>query len=175
MRVLLVTVGCGLALLALDAAAATAATARAAKLSPAEQKWVTPQIKTWNIMNAELHVVIAEETAKNALVAGTGKNNNALTQTLVVFANCTAAVKKAGKLPSTRLSAFLAALTSSCSHLGTGAHQVAKAIGAVGKGKAKLARSYLIKSTGEFKKGTSFLAIAQKQLLLVGGKNIFKA
>jgi hypothetical protein len=175
MRILFTAVCCGLALAALWATTATAATARAAKLSPAEQKWVKPLIEVWNIMNAELQVVIGEETATNALVAGSGKNNTALTKTLIAFASCSPAVKKAGKLPSVRLTAFLNALESSCTHLNTGANQVAKAIGAVGKGKANSARSYLVKSIGEFKQGTSFLATARKQLLLVGGKNIFKA
>jgi hypothetical protein len=172
MRTVLVAICCGLAC---SAVAATAAPTRAAKLSPAEQKWITPLIQVWNVMNAELQVLVREETAANALIAGSGKNNTNLTKTLVAFAECTPSVKKAGKLPSARLTSFLTALKSSCSHLNTGANQVAKAIGAVGKGKVKAARSYLVKSTGEFKKGTSFLATARKQLLVVGGKNIFKA
>jgi hypothetical protein len=164
-----------IALAALCAPAAAPAPARIAKLSPTEQKWVTPVIKTFNVMNAELHVLNAEENAANALVAGSGAGNTALTKTLEAFVTCSVALKKAGKLPSVRLTAFQTAMKSSCSHLGAGAQDVAKAIGAIGKNNVKLARSYLVKSNSEFKLGSNDLGAAYKQIVLIGGKNIFKA
>ena len=78
---------------------------------------------------------------------------------------CTNAVNKAGKLPSVRMTAFQTALKTSCRHLGNGAHDVAKAIGAIGKNNAKLARSYLVKSNTEFKLGSNFLGTAYKQIV----------
>ena len=42
----------------------------AAKLTPAEQTWVAPLVKIWNVQNAGLHVVIAQAREANALVAG---------------------------------------------------------------------------------------------------------
>jgi len=155
--------------------AALAAPTRIEKLSRSEQKWATPLITLWNSVNLNLHVVLAEEAAKNALIAGSGKNNTLLTKSLVVFASCSGEVKKAGKPVSTRLVAFDDAMRGMCGHLVSGASDVAKAIGAVGKGKGKLAGSLLTAATTEFKKATTLLATAQKQLLLIGGKNIFTA
>jgi hypothetical protein len=175
MRLILVSAACSLALTALVASAATAAPARATKLSPTEQKWVTPLLKVFNVMNAELHLVLSEEAADNALIAASGKNNTLLTKTLIAFADCTPAVKSVGKVPSVRMTAFLTALESSCTHLSAGAHDVGKAIGAIGKANSKLAKSYLIQSTSQFKTGSNFLAVAEKQLIAIGGKSIFTA
>jgi hypothetical protein len=154
---------------------AQAAPTRIERLSKSEQKWATPMITLWNDVNLNLHVVLAEEAAKNALIAGSGKNNTLLTKTLIVFANCSAEVKNAGKPPSTRIVPFADAMTGMCGHIVSGAHAVAKAIGAVGRGNGKLAASLLTQGTAEFKKGSTLLGTAQKQLLLIGGKNVFTA
>jgi hypothetical protein len=156
-------------------ASAQAAPSRIEKLSASEQKWATPMITLWNSVNLNLHLVLPEAAATNALIAGSGKNNTLLTKTLIVFVGCTATVKNAGKPPSTRLVRFDEAIKSMCVQVGAGGHNIAKAIGAVGKGNQKLAVSLLTQATGQLKKGSSFLATAKKQLLLVGGKSIFTA
>jgi hypothetical protein len=57
-----------------------------------------------------------------------------------------------------------------------GAHDIAKAIGAVyKKHDAKLAVALISQATAQFKQGSTPLGTAQKQLMLVGGKNIFTA
>lgn len=165
------------ALVGLTAAvAAQAAPTRIAKLSRSEQKWVTPMISVWNDVNLNLHLVLDEEKAPNALIPGSGKNNTLLTKTLGVFASCTALVKRAGNPPSTRLVAFQTAMKGMCAHMVSGAQDVAKAIGAIyKKHDAKLAGSLLVQGTDEFKQGSALLATAQKQLMLIGGKSVFTA
>jgi hypothetical protein len=175
MRIVLISLGCCAVLSALAATAATAAPTRAATLTPAEQKGVKPLLNVYNVMNAELHVVVAEEESKNALLAGSGKANTALTKTLEEFVACAGAVKKVGKLPTARMSSFVAALNSSCSHLQAGANDVAKAIGAVGKGNTTSAKSELVASLTEFKKGSAFLASAEKRLVQIGGSSALDA
>src|SRR5664279_5335360 len=133
MRVLAVTFAIA-ALVGLSAAAAAqAAPARIEKLSRSEQKWVTPLITVWNAVNLNLHLVLDEEKASNALIPRSGKNNTLLTNTLGVFASCTALVKQAGTPPSTRLVAFQTAMKGMCTHIVGGATAVAKAIGAIYK------------------------------------------
>jgi hypothetical protein len=41
-----------------------------AKLTPVEQKWVTPLISVWNVQNAGLHLVVQQASAKYALIGG---------------------------------------------------------------------------------------------------------
>jgi hypothetical protein len=176
MRGLAATVAAtALVVVCLTASTAQAAPTRIEKLSASEQKWATPMITLWNSVNMNLHLVLPEAAAKNALIAGSGKNNTLLTKTLIVFVGCTAMAKNAGKPPSTRLVAFDEAIKSMCVQVGAGGHSIAKAIGAVGKGNQKLAVSFLTQATGQLKKGTIFLATAKKQLLLVGGKSVFTA
>ena len=161
--------------LAVAVLAGLGAGAAQAKLTPAEQKWVTPLIKVWNVQNAGLHLVIGQAAAKNALVAGEKPENYNLTNTLAALINCAAPIKKAGSPPSPRLSVFDEALSSACTHDSAGAHYFAKAIGAVSKKNNKLANSYLGKGVAEFKLGSAQVAKAYKALLAVGGKNIFVA
>jgi hypothetical protein len=176
MRMLAVTCAVA-ALVGLSAAAAAqAAPYRADKLSVSEQKWVTPLIVVWNAVNLNIHLILDEERAPNALIPRSGKNNTLLTNTLGVFASCSALVKQAGPPPSTRLVAFRTAMKGMCGHIVGGANAVAKAIGAIYKQHdGKLAASLLARGTVEFKKGSTLLGAAQKQLLLIGGKNVFTA
>jgi hypothetical protein len=174
MRRLLVFLVSVAAFSGLSATAATAAPARAEKLTPIELKWVTPMITVWNTMNAGLHLIYTQAAATDALIAGS-PNNLTLTKTLVAFVECSPAVKKVGAPPSPRLQPFADTLKTTCVHLATGANDMAKAIGAIHKKNGKLAAS-LIKQMGpELKTATSLLSKAQKQLVTIGGKNIFAA
>jgi hypothetical protein len=147
----------------------------AAKLSPVEQTWVKPMITIYNAMAANLGVVVDEEKASDALIAGSGKNNDLLTYTLSVFVSCPSEVKTVGEPPSVRLQAFYTDMVAACAALAGGGTDAGHAIGAIGKGKGALARSDLVASTSELSKGSKLLAAAEKQLAIVGGKNIFEA
>ena len=160
-------------LLAAFVAALVAATADA-KLTPVEQKWATPMIQVWNEQNLALHVVLQAAAAKNALVVGT-PNNQKLTTILNTFVVCGPSIKKAGKPPSPRLTAFANALTTACSHDTTGAHDFASAVGAVHKGNAAKSGALLKQGVAEFRLGSSALNTAYKSLIALGGQNIFKA
>ena len=153
---------------------AGAAPARSAKLSLSEQRWARPMIAVWNGANRNLHLVLPEAAAKNAFIPGS-RDNALLTASLAVFASCSGQVKQAGRPPSARLTAFAASMKRMCAHLGTGAHQMAKAIGAVRKHNARLAASRLTEATSQFGQATRFLAAAQHQLLQVGGREAFVA
>jgi hypothetical protein len=149
-----------------------------AKLTPTEEKWATPLIAIWNVQNAGLRAVIGQAAAKNALVAGEKPENLALSKTLYALITCKEPadlIKKAGTPPSPRLTAFRNALSSACSHDANGAHDFAKAIGAVTKANTKLVQSFLTQGVAEFKLGTAQLSKAYKALLAVGGKSIFTA
>jgi hypothetical protein len=165
--VIAIFVGC--ALLALAAGSA------AAKLSPVEQKWVEPLLKVYNVEAGNLGVVEAELGAKNALIAQSGKSNTLLTDTLAGFVECTSVVKQAGVAPSLRLDAFRTDMLDSCSHLSTGAQDIARAIGEISQGNGVRASTYLKASTPALEAGSKLLEAAQKQLTLIGGKNIFEA
>jgi hypothetical protein len=165
-------------LLAAAVAACTFAATADAKLTAAEQKWVTPLLSVWNIQNAGLHLVLQQASAKNALVAGSKPNNLALTKTLYALISCktpTDLIKKAGTPISPRLAPFRDALNRACIHDANGAHDFAKAVGAVTKGNGKLAQSLLIQGVAEFKQGSAQVAKAYKSLVAIGGKNIFSA
>lgn len=158
-------------------AAAEAAPARSEKLTASEQKWVTPLISVWNDVNLNLHIIQGELRATNALVPGSGKNNTILTATLNVLVSCPDRVKKAGTPPSTRLVAFQTSMKAMCGYMAIGAHDIAKAIGALVSKKhdAKLAVSLITQATAQFKTGSTPLGTAQKQLIVIGGKNVFTA
>ena len=149
-----------------------------AKLTPTEEKWAKPLITIWNLQNAGLHLVGAQAAAKNALVAGEKPQNLALTKTLFALISCkqpTDLIKKAGTPPSQRMVAFRDALNNACIHNGTGANDVAKAVGAVTKGNLKLEGSYLAQASSEFKLGSAAIVKAYNALIAVGGKSIFTA
>jgi hypothetical protein len=112
----------------------------------------------------------------------------AATSAVAVLVGCAAAVAaqavsaRAAKLstsnlgapPSTRLVPFQSAMKGMCGHIVNGSHDVAKAIGAIYKQHhGKLAASFLVKGTLEFKRGSALLATGQKHLLLIGGKSVF--
>jgi len=167
MRIVLAT----LALAVLAALAASAAPAASAKLTPAEQKWAKPVVDLWNIENAGLLVVYKQATAKDALVAGT-KTNLALSKTLANFVQCPAILKKIGTSPS-GLKAVSVSMTTSCARLSSGAHDVAKGIGQIGKRNQDAGTKLVLQGFGKFKKASTSLAVARRQLLAVGAKSLF--
>jgi hypothetical protein len=155
--------------------AATAASARPdGKLTAKESKWMTPMLNVWTTMNAGLHIVIQQAAAQDALIAGT-PNNGKLTRTLTVFVECSPIVAKAGKPPTARLVPFDTSLKALCLHLGNGAHDLAKAVGAIQKKNSKLATTLIKAMDAEFKRASSYLKQAEAQALAVGGSNVFKA
>jgi len=119
-------------------------------------------------------VIIRAASAKNALVAGTA-NNKRLTVILNTFVVCGSLIKKAGSPPAPRLQPFATALGTACTHDSAGATDFAKAVGAVGKGKAAQSQTLLKAGIAEFKLGTASLSKAYKSLVAIGGANIFKA
>ena len=160
------------------ALAAVLAGAADAKLTPVEQKWVTPLVSVWNVQNAGLHLVVQQASAKNALIAGSKPNNLALTKTLAALISCktpTDAIRKAGSPPSPRLVTFRDALNATCIHDANGAQDFAKAIGAITKGDAAKAKAFLTRGVAEFKRANAELTTAYKSLTSLGGKNIFTA
>jgi len=163
-----------LALLLAAVAALGFAAAAEAKLTPVEQKWAKPMISVWNEQNLALHVIIQAASAKNALIAGT-TNNKRLTVILNTFVVCKSLIKKAGPAPSPRLQPFATALGNACTHDSAGATDFAKAVGAIGKGKAAQSQTLLKAGIAQFKLGTTALAKAKNALVVVGGQNIFKA
>jgi hypothetical protein len=162
------------ALLGVLALACIAASSASAKLTPTEEKWAKPVISVWNEQNTALHLVIQAASATNALQAGSA-NNKKLTIVLNTFVVCTPLLKKAGAPPSPRLKAFLAALSTACSHDTTGANDFARAVGAYGKNNQTAVGADLKAGVAAFKVGTTYLNKAYKALTAVGGANIFKA
>ena len=163
----------GVALLGAVVACLLAAGA-SAKLTPVEQTWAKPMIAVWNQQNVALQVVLQAASAKDALVYGSA-NNKKLNVILNTFVVCGPAIKKAGTPPSPRLKAFADALGTACTHDTNGAHDIAKVVGAVRKGKTAQLQALLQGSAAEFKLGTAALTKAYKSLLAIGGANIFKA
>ena len=138
---------------------------RATKLTPAEAKWATPVVKLWNTLNAGLLVVVSQATAKDALFVGT-KTNQKLTLTLATFVTCSKALKTPGAAPA-RLAKFGGSMKSACTNLEAGAHDFAKAIGAIRKGNGTLTEKLVLQGIGEFKRSGTKLAAARNQLLAV--------
>jgi hypothetical protein len=170
----LLLVGIGAAVLLAPAAGA----ANGAKLTTAEQRWVTPLIAIWNVQNQSLKVVVGEATAKDALVAGEKPQNLKLTNTLAALIDCKVPadkIKRAGAPPTPRLVGFRDDLNAACIHDQNGANDFAKAIGAVGKRKYDMAQSLLKTGYNEFKRGSAQLAKAYNSLQALGGAGGFKA
>jgi len=154
----------------LTAVSAGAAPARSAKLTGPEQKWVTPVVAVWNVMNDGLQTVSAQTTTEGALIPGT-KANKTLIVTLGNFVECSNAMTKFKDPPSSRLKPFAASMKGACKHLGTGAHGVANGVSTIYKqNNAKLATLQIKAAFKELSKGSSQLATARKQLLAIGGK-----
>jgi hypothetical protein len=159
-------------LAAVVAAATLLAPSAGAALTPAEQTWVKPLIRVWNVQNKSLKVVITQALKPKALVAGNKPDNLNLTNTLVALANCKQPadlIKKAGAPPSKRLLAFRNALNSACIHDQNGANDFAKAIGAVTKGRTAQITPFLQQGTKEFQKATRQLTKAYNSLQALGG------
>jgi hypothetical protein len=149
-----------------------------AALTPAEQAWVTPLIKVWNLQNAGLHLVLQQAAAKNALIAGAKPDNLRLTTTLAVLVDCktpTDLIRKAGTPPTPRLAGFRDALNAACIHDSNGAQDFAKAIGAVTKNQAAKAKQFLTQGTLEFRKGSTQIQKAYRALTSIGGGGGLKA
>jgi hypothetical protein len=171
MRLVLATLAAA-SLAVLGAGAAGAVPAKTAKLTAAEEKWAKPVVNLWNVMNGGLLVVGKQTTANNALIPGTSANYT-LTQTLATFITCTPVMKKAGA-SSARLSTFSATMKDACNHLGVGAHGVANGIATIYKKRnGKLGAAQIQAAFTEFQQASALLAKAQKQLLALGGTNIF--
>jgi hypothetical protein len=169
MRVLAATIAAGL-LVVIAATAASAAPARSGKLTGPEQKWATPVIQVWNLMNDGLGKVSAQTTASRALEPGTAANKKLVT-TLGNFVACTPAMKKLENPPTARLKRFSASMKGACAHLGKGAHGVANGVSTIYKqNNAKLATLQITAAFKEFQKGSTQLATARRQLLAIGGK-----
>ena len=138
-----------------------------AKLTPAEQQWVVPLVRIWNVQNAGLHLVFKQATAKNALVPGEKPENLQLTTTLTALVNCKVPadlIQKAGLPPTNRLHPFRDALDAACIHDAKGATDFAKAIGAIGKGQKAKAKMLLTQGAAEFRKGSTQIQKAYKAL-----------
>ena len=172
MRTLLATLA-AVALVGVAATAATAAPARTAKLTPAEAKWAAPVVTLWNTINASLQNLTRAASAKDALLVGT-TNNLALTVLLSRFTACGKSLTKAGTAPP-RLATFAGVMKAACTRVSAGGHSFARAVGAIHKKNSTLASKLVIQGYGEFKQGTSKLALARRQLLALGGKKIFAA
>jgi hypothetical protein len=138
-----------------------------AKLSPAEQAWVSPLIRIWNVQNSSLRDVVPQALKPKALIAGSKPDNLNLTNTLVALADCKQPkdrIKAAGAPPTQRLNAFVDALNSACIHDQNGANDFAKAIGAVTKGRTSQVTPFLRQGGTQFKKGERLLAKAYNAL-----------
>jgi hypothetical protein len=160
------------AILVAGAAAVLLVPTAGASLTPAEQSWISPLIKVWNVQNSSLKVVIQQAVKPNALIAGNKPDNLNLTNTLVALADCKQPkdrIKLAGAPPTTRLNPFRDALNAACIHDQNGANDFAKAIGAVTKGKSAQVTPFLKQGATEFKKGTLQLAKAYNALQTLGG------
>jgi hypothetical protein len=160
------------AILVAGAAAVLFIPTAGASLTPAEQAWIAPLLKVWNVQNSSLKVVIQQAVKPNALIAGTKPNNLNLTNTLVALADCKQPkdrITLAGAPPTTRLNPFRDALNSACIHDQNGANDFAKAIGAVTKGKSAQVTPFLKQGATEFKKATLQLAKAYNALQTLGG------
>jgi hypothetical protein len=168
MRVLAATLG-AVFFAAVGVVPAVAAPSRSAKLTAAEEKWVEPVLKIWNVMNASLTVVYDQATADQALIPGT-KPNKTLNQTLANFVDCGTAMKAAKAPPSRRLNAFAGSMTTACATLSKGAFGVANAISSIyKKHNANLARLQLKAAFKQLSAGSKQLATARKQLLAIAG------
>jgi hypothetical protein len=172
-------VGARLLLVVFGAVAAVAIVPSAgAVLTPAEQKWVAPLIRIWNVQNESLQVVVSRAGAKNALIAGEKPQNLRLTETLAAIAACkvpTDLIRRAGKPPTARMTVFRDSLNAACIHDLNGANDFAKAIGAIGKAHYSKAQTLLKSGVIEFKRGTSQLAKGYKSLVAIGGAARFKS
>ena len=147
-------------------------------LTPAEQKWVTPMVKIWNVQNDHLKVVVAEAEAKDALIVGERPANETLTYTLAALASCkqpTDLIKRAGAPPSLRLMGFRSELNAACVADLAGANDFAKAIGAVHQANYSGEKTLLRSGLAEFVQGRDALARAYLDLVSVASKVIFKA
>lgn len=166
----------GCLLIAAAVLSGLAAASASAKLTPAEQKWVSPLIHNWNVQNAGLQVVIQQAAAKNALIAGEKPQNEALSKTLIALVSCETpknVVKDAGAPPTTRLKPFSTALGAACADDFYGANYFAKAIGAVQKGNETAAGTDLKDGVAKFKAGSAEIKAAYDVLIEYGGKSIF--
>lgn len=159
-----------LAVAAVSAAAAGAAPARTTKLTAPEQKWVTPVVQVWNLMNDGLKKVSAQVTADQALIPGTAANK-ALVITLGNFVTCTPALKKLGPPPTARLKPFAASMNGGCAQLGKGAHGIANGISTIYKlHNGKLGAAQVRAGMTTLGNGSAQLAKAARQLQTVSRK-----
>jgi hypothetical protein len=160
-----------IAIIAVFLAAIVLAPAGDAKLTPAEQTWITPLLRIWNTQYAAGGVVVKQAEAKNALVAGSKPNNLNLTVTLAALIECKVPsdqIRKAGKPPTPRLVVFRKELDAACTYDYKGATLFAKAIGAVRVGKSSLAASRLKAGAADFYQGRVQLAKAYEYLSKIG-------
>ena len=148
---------------------------RSATLDAKEQKWVQPLLRLYAVETAHLKFVVRQASETNALVQGSGKHYNALATTIIVFEECGLKLKSAGTPPTVRMVSVQKAFAGACTHLYNGGHQFALAIRAVTAGQKAKVNGLLTAGVDEFKLARKFLISAQKQLITLGGKNIFTA
>jgi len=148
---------------------------RSSTLDAKEQKWVQPLLRLYAVETAHLKFVVRQASETNALVQGSGKHYNALAITIIVFEECGLKLKSAGNPPTVRLVSVQKAFAGACTHLYNGGHQFALAIRAVTAGQKGKVNGLLTTGVAEFKQARKFLISAQKQLITLGGKNIFTA
>ena len=154
---------------AVSTSAATAAPARTERLTPAEQKWVTPMVKVWNDMNTRLQKVQSQLAAENALIVGT-EPNRIVTLTLAAFFDCGTFLKRAGKVPA-RLAPVNVSMTAACARFKAGALSIADGIGQIRKAKTKVGVARITEGLGELKQGSNKLVQAKNRLTTISAKN----
>jgi hypothetical protein len=150
--------------------AAVVIPAAGAKLTPAEQTWVSPLLKIWNTQYAAGGLVIPEANAKGGLTAGT-KANEKLVGTLAALIDCKAPkdkIKAAGDPPTARLATFQTELNAACKLDYQGAKLFATAVGDVRQGKISVANAHLKSGVTDLRNGRVQLANAYEYLTKIG-------
>jgi hypothetical protein len=162
---------CGAVLATGLAGEASATPARAAKLTPAEQKWVKPLLAVWQAQNDGLNLVLRQAAATNALLVNSNPNNKKLQTILGALVSCKKpadAIKLAGAPPTARLDPFLATLDAACIYDANGANAFAKAMIAYTANKGPLTAAMIKQGIVEFKLGSVEITKAYKSLTSLG-------
>ena len=131
-------------------------------------------LKMYNLDAKALSVVQAEELVVIKADGG-GKYFNTLKLTLAVFASCPVVIKDVGAPPSVRLKTFDHDMVVACGDLYAGGEDVAHAIVDVRVGQGKPATAALEASNPRLEAGAQELAVAERLLASIGGKNSFEA
>jgi hypothetical protein len=150
---------------------ASASPSRAAKLTPAEQRWVKPLLAVWQAQNDGLNLVLRQAAAPNALLVDSNPNNKKLQTILGALLSCKQpadAIKLAGAPPSARLDPFLVTLDAACIEDGNGAHALTKAMIAYTANQGPLTAAMIKQGITYFKLGSAEIAKAYRSLTSLG-------